>query len=502
MIYDNGTPATYTQVRVLPGNYNPVNTVQLSDLMSDTTDSSGAFRITVCNGGVYNVEAFQPGSGNRALVTGIAVELNETVSIQTHAVQKPGTIQIFTSDGNDFETGYVYIPGSTRFAEIINGSAIIDSVPAGYVPEIWYSDNPELVNDRLIVTSVNVISGEAAVVLNTSNLNYWKRFYLNTTSAGADMSGMVMDFPVLIRLTTANFDFSKVDKNGAGLRFIKENGKHLPYEIEKWDAGANQSEVWVKIDTIYGNDSSHSFIMYTVDSSSENRSDGTIVFDTSEGFQAVWHMNQPGNSNAIDATINNFKAFPSGFNNTSRMKGMIGDAQRFDGASSYFTVQGSASGKLSFPQDGNYTLSTWVYTEVVDSQAHYIISKSNKNYNLDLSAYNLWEFYDIKNGVGCESNFTPPHLQQWKYLTGVRNGSDQRIYIDGICVDSSILVTTGITVRDSTFDVQIGKRAESDYGYWNGIIDEVIISNRSRSADWIRLCFMNQRKDDKLIEFK
>ena len=38
--------------------------------------------------------------------------------------------------------------------------------------------------------------------------------------------------------------------------------------------------------------------------------------------------------------------------------------------------------------------------------------------------------------------------------------------------------------------------------YWNGKIDEVRVEKVARSADWIKLCFMNQREDDKLVRFK
>jgi len=38
--------------------------------------------------------------------------------------------------------------------------------------------------------------------------------------------------------------------------------------------------------------------------------------------------------------------------------------------------------------------------------------------------------------------------------------------------------------------------------YFKGKIDEVRISSAPLSPDWIRLCFMNQRENDKLVSFK
>ena len=38
--------------------------------------------------------------------------------------------------------------------------------------------------------------------------------------------------------------------------------------------------------------------------------------------------------------------------------------------------------------------------------------------------------------------------------------------------------------------------------FFKGMVDEVRISNIALSADWIKLCYMNQRIDDKLVIFK
>ena len=186
----------------------------------------------------------------------------------------------------------------------------------------------------------------------------------------------------------------------------------------------------------------------------------------------------------------------------SSVGGMIGVAQQFDGMTSYFNINGTASSKLSFPENSEYTLSAWVYTTVIDSQAQYIISKSTWNYNLDLSGYNMWENYDFRSGIGWESNFVTPTAQEWKYLTVVRKSNTMRLYIDDQCMDSTIDIAPGTMNRDSTFKIQIGKRSDDSYGYWNGMIDEVRAVNVSRNPNWIKLCYMNQKKSDMLVRFK
>lgn len=44
---------------------------------------------------------------------------------------------------------------------------------------------------------------------------------------------------------------------------------------------------------------------------------------------------------------------------------------------------------------------------------------------------------------------------------------------------------------------------ETDNGYpWKGGIDEMVVAYSARSADWVKLCYMNQKTSDALVVFK
>jgi hypothetical protein len=61
---------------------------------------------------------------------------------------------------------------------------------------------------------------------------------------------------------------------------------------------------------------------------------------------------------------------------------------------------------------------------------------------------------------------------------------------------------TNVFARYTGDDFKLGRRTDLAMYFFNGIIDEVRVSSIDLSADWIKLCFMNQRPDDKLIVFK
>ena len=295
----------------------------VTDSMTGTTDESGAFSLRVAHEGKFNIEAYQPGSGERALLTGIIVSQHDTVYLPVQEINKTGAIKLVSMAG---EGGYVFIPGTTRFALVKDAKTLIDSVPEGFISSIEYTDIDGPVKDSVVAADFSVSAGDTAVVSNASVWKFSKQCRLNTTPSGADVPGMVTNFPVLVRLTAADFDFSQTLTDGGDLRFMKEGGKQLPYEIERWDPGSRQAEVWVKVDTIYGNDSTHVFIMYWGNTKAFSLSNSAAVFDTAAGFAGVWHLGQPVGSIIPDATANGNNGTAT---TTTTVSGAVGMAQKF-----------------------------------------------------------------------------------------------------------------------------------------------------------------------------
>ncbi|MBN1308515.1 MAG: DUF2341 domain-containing protein [Chitinispirillaceae bacterium] len=498
---EHGAPEENVIVTLLSSDYDPQKDAPPADSCIDTTAVDGRYRFLVVKGRTYSIEAAQISSRLRGLATDVqAVTTVDTVA--SFSLKPPGTIRVLLSDILVSETGYLYIPGttvSTRLNET-DCAALLDPVPAGVIPSVYYrsTDEPEPV---VIRNSVEVVSGDT-VTIPWQGWNYSQKLVLNTSVSGADVQEDAYGFPVLVRLSTTNFDFTQAKTGGEDIRFTSSAGTPLPYEIEQWDYEDQRAAIWVRVDTVRGNDSTQSIMMHWGNPGATDVSNSAAVFDTEDGFQGVWHLGEAGSTEVSDATGNHYHGTPYGMSAASAVDGMIGNSQSFNGTSSYIELTGTAQSRLNIPENGNYTLSAWVFAAAIDSAAHYIISKSNRNYNLDLSGRDLWEIYDLRSAVGWESNFAEAQSGEWKYLTGVRSGNVMQLYVDGECADSTIDTTASSSHRDSTFDVHIGKRAESDYGYWCGMIDEVNISDSSRSADWIKLCYMNQKKEDRLIVFR
>ena len=78
--------------------------------------------------------------------------------------------------------------------------------------------------------------------------SWWNTSWLNRTKITFDNSASsedLIDFPVLVSLTSAEIDYAKTQGVGNDIRFVDADGiTELPYEIEKWD-DLGTSVVWV-----------------------------------------------------------------------------------------------------------------------------------------------------------------------------------------------------------------------------------------------------------------
>ena len=511
VVYPDGAPAPKSQVKIIPDRYDPLKDTVAIPL--DTTDDSGKYVFAGVPYGTYTVQSVQCSVRTRAIAFGIVIA-QDTVSVGSLALQKPGVVKVMLPDGVSMVNGYVYVPGSD-IASSLQGeaeTAVMDSVPFGIMPSVNYRTRGSTL-PSIIRFDVRVLPGDTTLVMEP-DWKYSKQLFLNTTATGAAITGNVMDFPVLVRLMHNNFVFSQAAAGGADLRFTKPDGAQLPYEIERYDPVTEHAEVWVRIDTIFGSDSSHYVNMYWGNSAqgSTSISRSAAVFDTAIGFQGVWHFAEAGNTVAKDATINGYIGTPFGMTAASSVAGAIGNARNFDGTSSSIQMIGTATGKLNFNENDYYTISAWVNTDTLYSDTNAprhdltIVAKDNCQYMLKCFRGDF-AFVQYKDAAGWATSMSPAVISTWKYVVGVCAGTRQYLYVDGVLsADSANFLETSTRARYSASDVFIGKTPSGSNNwspyFFKGKIDEVRICNKALSADWIKLCYMNQRVDDKLVIYK
>ena len=467
------------------------------------TGPDGWFTIDSLPEGAYSVEA-NDNRGNAVLLR-CSVTADEAVATLAQAALQPyAAISGKAAAGSSGARRYVQIYGLERCAAAdSNGNYTLGNLPAGvYTLRIICSDTTIA---PITIPAQQAISG-AITQTPPAGWLYSKRIRLNTAAAGAGATGNVLNFPVLIRLTAANFDFTQSRNNGEDIRFAKSDNTFLPYEIERWDPVAGFAEVWVNVDTVYGNDSAQAITMDWGNIDAPGQSNAASVFDTGSGFLGVWHLGGSGDS-VYDATGDAFNGISSG---TATSTGMIGNARSFVNGN-YIKIPGL----LNSP--GNVTLSAWVSSDTVSWG-------QNNNWGQEIVSLGDYSGMRLDNALGIgttgwyqnkpiapgpDSSFVMVNSGNflantgWHFIAFSINTAahTQVLYIDGAqCAsanDGNPICYTGLGS-----DTYIGIHGNDEKIYnFSGRIDEVRVSNISRSSDWIKLCYMNQKQQDALVKW-
>jgi hypothetical protein len=499
LVRENGLPDSNALVRLFPAEYNPLTNANAVPLTA--ADEAGRFEFNRIGTGTYTVVAAHASLGTKAATYKIQVA-GDTVRLAADTMRPPGSIKIKIPERCDMTNGNFYIPGTGLIVSLKNasgGSVIIDSVPAGEIPGILYAVKSSAAAPQVLVGSV-IVPSAGTITIAFAEWAFSRRIALNTTSSGAGIPSDIIGFPVLIRIDRNNFNFSEAKADGSDLRFAKSDGSPLPYEIERWDPVTELAEVWVRVDTVRGNDSTQSIMMYWGNPNASDGSNGVTVFDTANSFLGVWHLNENGDS-VYDATADAFHGANSG---SIMAAGTIGNSRKFaDG--NYLKI----SGLLNSPS--NVTLSAWVQSDKSTGSQDIISIGDAVMIRLDDYLFGKgtsgWyhnspiNYDDSKYAIDSSGRYLAN--TGWHYLTYAINSEThvQTLYIDGV-QSVAINDTNPIYYAGLGADTYIGIHGNGKTTYnFGGQIDEVRVSGIAESPDWVKLCFMNQKVPDALVKW-
>jgi hypothetical protein len=323
-----------------------------------------------------------------------------------------------------------------------------------------------------------------------NNWNYRRKLTLNNTDQSEDL----INFPLFVNLSASNFDYAKAKSDGTDLRFIDADGETvLKYHIEKWDTTGNSS-VWVNVTRIDKSSSTDYIWMYY------NNSDATDVRDSAGTYNttyiAVWHLNETSGIH-YDATSNDNDGFPIGGVEQNSV-GKIDGADDFDGTDDSVNCSDSAS----FDVTTGITIEAWVWIENddhtdLDISVLYKYNTSEKSYALtvndDAGAGDDWDFYLSSDGSADTNAHASGAVNNmvWQHVVATwQTGSDMVIYVDGTSV-----ITEPFTgpIYQGTTNPCIGDGVL--YGSWEGIIDELSISDMGRSSEWVAAKYLSMKDE-------
>ncbi|MEI6534145.1 MAG: DUF2341 domain-containing protein [Verrucomicrobiaceae bacterium] len=308
----------------------------------------------------------------------------------------------------------------------------------------------------------------------------WQRsgsIYLLTTQDGANLPATATEtnFPVLLRLSKDFFDFSQTKAKGEDLRFAAA-GKALAYQIEEWDPAGGTASVWVRIPVIKGNERQEIKMFWgKADASAE--SNGSAVFNADNGFLSVLHLDEAMKDEVGSAQLTN--------KGTTTGAGVIGKGLHVAAGQSLGC--GEVINTYPTKSEPNST-AVWVKPDAFNGNI-LVWGQGAQQRQVTLTAKNPDEFeMSTFYGPTVTAKYSA-QIQQWYHVEHTYKLGASLIYVNGVLAGSSAA---------SSLDLHAPCKLELGGNNFAGDIDEVRVSKVTRSADWVKLEYENQRPQQTL----
>ncbi|MEM7394189.1 MAG: LamG-like jellyroll fold domain-containing protein, partial [Verrucomicrobiota bacterium] len=301
------------------------------------------------------------------------------------------------------------------------------------------------------------------------------------TFCGYNRPTTLIDFPTLIRFDTDLPEFSYdtfASPEGWDLRFYNSNLTiELNYEIEQWNPyGA--SAVWVQLPELKGTNT-------TIWATWGDPGNGQAPYTTngatwSEGFSRVYHLNQSA-GDAMDSTPNGFDAANAGIDYSDN--GVIAGA-----AEARHFADSLLMPDLTSP---SFSAEIWYYYAENDPFSHNtIFCRNGGTYHHLLidTANGEIGFWFGAGGGDFHSSGVALDLNQWHHLVAMADGPNYTLYLNG----NPILNDPGFFVNSASRPLGRISTHSGAEQVARGVLDEVRISDRTRSADWVWATWYSQ----------
>ena len=371
--------------------------------------------------------------------------------------------------------------------------------------------------------------GPTGAALAQGTFAYRKAITVNG-GAGGPAGGPHLDFPLLVSLPN---DASLLARVVAGGRDISFRGQDdttcggagtspclLPHEIEHWDGATGTLVAWVRVPSV--NVGTVIYMYYGNAQVAGATQTPAAVWEP--GYVGVWHLGETGSGSVNEYRDSGaFANHGRGGNGVaaaipSRVAGQIGFAQNFsNGDGTYDFVDAGSDGTLNL-SGTTATVEAWVRHNIVVNTAHGTPPTTDAPYGILAhkgwdNGYSLWLEGDDAQCPGSDTRpcaiFNLPGRSHslrstmtagpgpgaWHHVVGTYDGATQSLYVDGALL-TSMAKTGNIAPSGAEPGVYIGHGDLPENVAWSGQfegdIDEVRISNVTRSANWILTEYRNQ----------
>ncbi|KKK46961.1 hypothetical protein LCGC14_3160010, partial [marine sediment metagenome] len=324
------------------------------------------------------------------------------------------------------------------------------------------------------------------------------------------VAATLTNFPVLLtNILDGNFnsDFEAVlQADWDDIRFTSDRAGtvQLAADYSELDVASGDTVIWVKVPSIssstdteiwaWGGDSGASRPSRTDTYGNENAWDSN--------FQGVWHLGEDPSGGApqvLDATSNTNDGTSGGTMLTEDLvSAQIADGLDFDGSDDFIGF--GANPDLS--NWAGITVEVWLKWADTGSNEHIIFSNWDGNgikasilFRLEPAGNIPQAFLIIASNtqIGGGATVETIPANTFTKITVRYNKTDLSIWVDGVKDATTFSGTANLDADVSGNEIEIGRSPHGGgVDEFDGIIDEVFISDTGRSDSWITTGYNNQ----------
>jgi len=405
------------------------------------------------------------------------------------------SFQIEDADGDPMSYSVTTSPDIGSGSGTNKGDGIYTVPVSGLKSNTQYQWVVEIADDKdVTMNELSFMTEELPFDPFDEDWQYRKKITIDHTQIAGDLNY----FPVLV--STLDTDLrDKTQDDGDDILFMGEVGvaNKLYHEIEYYDDSTGELVAWVNIPSV-SHDEDTVLYMYYGNPTASNQEIPTLIWNT--GFTHVWHMD-----GTDDSTSNNHDLTNHGATITT---GIIGSAYDFEKSETDYLIYGDNT--ISYPKP--MCMELWCSMESTATGDYYGMMSMRDQYAIDLiqrkNAYPTvpdnciygaykdissdWHRYD----TGAHSIGT----NTWYYIAFTVDGSgNAQIFFDGTGKESGSELGDA---KSTDWESGIGAYFSSSISHhFDGIIDEVRISDVTRSAEWISTSYNNQNDPSSFLSF-
>ncbi|MCA9378871.1 DUF2341 domain-containing protein, partial [Candidatus Dojkabacteria bacterium] len=308
------------------------------------------------------------------------------------------------------------------------------------------------------------------------------------------------NFPVLISGTYSGLESSGYGGNvqhpkACDVIFTSDaaGSTQLDHQIEDYTASSGNIAAWVKIPSLSYSTDTTIYMFYGNPGVGDCSLNNTSLWSD---FAGVWHMDEDPSGSApqlLDSTSTAENGTSSGtMTSGDLITGLAKYAWDLDGSNDYAIIPYNSE-----LEPDTMTVSAWIkgtsgsqYNTIVSNR---VTATTDWSHRLFFTNTDFVFSINIDGTAGGTTSVATPistlNNGSWHYVAGTYDGSDARVFIDG--VEKNSAPRTSSVLHNAGNDMWIGLQSTST-AYFAGGVEEVRVSSTPRSADWLLTEYNNQ----------